>query len=116
MIEDKVKEIIINEYGTLSSFAQKIQVPYTTVDTIFKRGFDKSNVTNVIAICKELNLDVESLVDNNEIVFNDLQLKKNVKLNSNNKLDYIIMDNLKVLSEEEKKQLIRIMEAVKNKN
>ena len=68
MIENKIKGIIIKEYGSLRKFADKIQLPYTTVDTIFKRGLLNSNVLNVIKICNELGIDVDELA-NNKVVF-----------------------------------------------
>ena len=67
MIESKVKDIIINKYGSVKGFANKIGVPYTTIDTILKRGLLKSNVLNVLKICKELNIDINEL-PNNKIV------------------------------------------------
>ena len=68
MIECKVKEIIIQKYGSVKAFSQKIKVPYTTIDTILKRGILKSNVLNIIKICNELNIDISELI-NNKIVY-----------------------------------------------
>ena len=68
MIENKIKEIIIEQYGSVKNFSNKINVPYTTVDTILKRGLFKSNVLNVIKICNELNIDINELT-NNRVVF-----------------------------------------------
>ena len=68
MIENKIKDIIITRYGSVKSFSSKIKVPYTTIDTILKRGLLKSNVLNVIKICNELGIDVNELV-NDKIVF-----------------------------------------------
>lgn len=68
MIENKIKAIIIKKYGSVKSFAEKIKVPYTTIDTILKRGLLKSNVLNVIKMCNELNIDVNELI-NNKIVY-----------------------------------------------
>lgn len=68
MIEEKIKAIILNNYGSVKNFSNKIKVPYTTIDTILKRGILKSNVLNVIKICKELNIDVDELI-NEQIVF-----------------------------------------------
>ena len=61
MIESKVKDLIIQKYGSVKSFSNKIKVPYTTIDTILKRGLLKSNVLNVIKICQELNIDINEL-------------------------------------------------------
>lgn len=68
MIENKIKEMIIEKYGSVKRFADKIQVPYTTIDTILKRGLLKSNVLNVIKICKELEIDIDEL-ENGKVVY-----------------------------------------------
>ena len=68
MLEDKLKEKIIEKYGSVRQFALKVNIPYTTIDTILKRGINNSNVSNVIKICKELNISVDKLVDSKEIV------------------------------------------------
>ena len=64
MIEEKIKNIIIDRYGSVRRFADKIHVPYTTIDTILKRGMLNSNVLNVIKICNELGIDVDELANN----------------------------------------------------
>lgn len=68
MIENKIKEIIIQRYGSVKSFSAKIGVPYTTIDTILKRGLLKSNVLNVIKMCVELGIDVEELAKNKIVI------------------------------------------------
>ena len=83
MIEEKIKKIILDKYGSIRKFAIKIDVPYTTIDSILKRGIDNSNVGNVIKMCKALNISVDKLVDNNELVSN---------LNFDN-LEYLSIDN-----------------------
>ena len=60
-MENKVKNLIISRYGTLSNFCEKIDLPYSTVDSILKRGFVKANVLNVIKICDELGISIDSL-------------------------------------------------------
>lgn len=70
MIESKIKELIIQNYGSVKSFSKKIKVPYTTVDTILKRGILNSNVHNVIKLCNELGIDINEL-PNNKIVFKE---------------------------------------------
>ena len=68
MIEGKIKEIIIEKYGSVKRFSNKINVPYTTIDTILKRGLLNSNTLNVIKICKELDIDIDELAEN-KLVF-----------------------------------------------
>ncbi len=60
-VESELKNLILNKYKSLREFAIKIDMPYSTMDTILKRGVDKANINNIIKICKELNIDTESL-------------------------------------------------------
>lgn len=59
--ELKLKELIISKYGSLKKFCEKIDMPWTTLDSILKRGISNSNITNVLKITRELGLDTESL-------------------------------------------------------
>lgn len=70
MLEDKLKNLIIDKYGSVRQFSFKIDIPYTTVDSILKRGIDNSNVGNVIKICKALDISIDSLLDGKEIISN----------------------------------------------
>ena len=62
-LEQNIKEIIISKYGTMKKFADTIDMPWTTLDSILRRGIANSNISNVLKITKELNLDAEALVD-----------------------------------------------------
>ena len=59
--ELRVKQLIIERYGSLKKFCEIIDMPWTTLDSILKRGIINSNITNVMKITKELNIDTESL-------------------------------------------------------
>lgn len=73
-LELNVKNLIIEKYGSLKKFTEKVDMPWTTLDSILKRGFANSNITNVLKITKELKIDAESLVDGKIItVSNDIE-------------------------------------------
>ena len=59
--ETKIREMIIERYGSLKKFCEIINMPWTTLDSILKRGIANSNITNVMKITKELGIDTESL-------------------------------------------------------
>ncbi len=59
--ELRLKELIIDNYGSMKKFCEKINMPWTTLDSILKRGIANSNITNVVKITRELGLDTESL-------------------------------------------------------
>ena len=62
-LESQLKQMIIDKYGSLKKFSDTINMPWTTLDSILKRGIANSNITNILKITKELGLDTEKLVD-----------------------------------------------------
>ena len=60
-VEAELKELILRRYGSLSEFCKKIDLPWTTLDSILKRGVEKANIKNILKITSELGIDVESL-------------------------------------------------------
>lgn len=84
MLEEELKEIIINKYGSVRQFALTIDIPYTTVDSILKRGIDNSNVGNIIKICKALDISIDNLLDGRQIISNlSFDNAKQVELDDN---------------------------------
>lgn len=62
-VEDELKKIIIDRYGSVNKFATVCDVPYSTIATIFVRGINKANISTVIAICKELKISADELAN-----------------------------------------------------
>ena len=62
-LEANLRSLIIEKYGSLKKFTEIIDMPWTTLDSILKRGVANSNITNVLKITRELELDAEKLVD-----------------------------------------------------
>lgn len=60
-VEIELKELILRRYGSLSEFCKKIDLPWTTLDSILKRGVEKANIKSILKITAELGIDVESL-------------------------------------------------------
>ena len=60
-IEDRIKQIILNKYRSIRAFTIAIGMPYSTFDSILQRGIENASITNIIRICKELDLDVDAL-------------------------------------------------------
>lgn len=61
--EEKLKEYILMRYKSIREFTQIADIPYTTMDSIFRRGIANSSINNVMKICKVLNLSVDALAD-----------------------------------------------------
>lgn len=69
--EIRLKEMIIERYGSLKKFCDIIEMPWTTLDSILKRGVCNSNITNVIKITNELGIDTEKLASGNIVYTNN---------------------------------------------
>lgn len=62
-IEDKLKNLILSRYKSVREFVIAIDMPYTTIDSMFKRGIGTSSVSNVIKICKALSISADALAN-----------------------------------------------------
>ena len=61
--EEKLRELILSRYKSIREFTQAIDLPYTTMDSILRRGVGNSSVTNIIKICRALRISVDELAD-----------------------------------------------------
>ena len=88
-IEDQLKKLILSRYKSINEFVQRAELPYSTVDSIFRRGIGNSSVTNVIKICKVLGISVDELA-NGRIVPNSYYTSKSRDIETD--IDSIIAD------------------------
>ena len=61
--EEKLKDLILKRYYSVREFTIEIGMPYSTMDSIFKRGIGNSSVSNIIKICKALRISADALAD-----------------------------------------------------
>lgn len=53
---------LINDTGLkMKAFAEKADIPYTTLRSMLERGIENASVNNVVKICRTLNISVETL-------------------------------------------------------
>lgn len=64
-LETELKRLMILKSGSVRAFAIDNEIPYTTLCSMLSRGVMSTNVSNVIAICKALNIRPESLEEEN---------------------------------------------------
>ena len=60
-IEKKLKDYIKEKYGNLNAFCKSIGMPWTTLDSILKRGIDNSSVANILKITSALGISADAL-------------------------------------------------------
>ena len=59
--EEELKTLILSKYGSIRKFSMSLDMPYTTLDAILKRGVGNASIGNVIKICDALSLSVDEL-------------------------------------------------------
>lgn len=95
--EDKLRDLIVSRYGTVKHFAEICDLPYTTVDSILRRGARNAGISNIFKICDVLKIDERALV-NQEIVpiveitpdKSDIQLSEFSNCESETEIDDLI--------------------------
>lgn len=116
--EDIIRKLIKESGMNMKSFAESIDMPYTTLYTMLNKGIGKASVDNVLKICKGLGISVEELEaladgENNRmrkgdanIIVNNLEEEKELQLiqRAHKKMDAKqrkkMMDILKLTFEE----------------
>lgn len=94
-IEDKLKNLILEQYTSVREFTIKIDMAYSALDSIFKRGIQNATLTNVLKICKGLHISADALA-NGDIEYQVLSMDDEHEL-----IDIIINLRCKLLSDKE---------------
>lgn len=72
--EEKLKKYILERYKSIREFTIAIDMPYSTLDGVLKRGIDNSSVGVIFRICKALNISPDALAEG-EIVTKPLDYR-----------------------------------------
>lgn len=94
-IENQLKELIVERYGTVVNFSKSIGIQNSTVAGILRRGVNNSTVDNIIKICNELQISTDALAEG-KIVSCDNRKK------SEKTLDQLVSDIKREVSNNEK--------------
>lgn len=60
-VEQELKTHILQRYRSVRAFSEETGIPYSTIDSIFKRGIENSSLSNILKICRALNIDANAL-------------------------------------------------------
>lgn len=102
-IENELKELILSKYKSLREFTLKIEMPYSTLDTILKRGVDKANIINILKICNELNISANKLAIG---IIEYINTKNNITNNNLSKEETTLLENYNKLDSEDKNKVV----------
>ena len=59
--EEKLRHLILSKYKSIREFTLEADIPYTTMDSILRRGVGNSSVDNIIKVCNTLRISVDAL-------------------------------------------------------
>ena len=62
-VEERLKELIIKQYGTMKEFTDHIGIPNSTFANILRRGVQNANVLTIIKICQALEISTDDLAE-----------------------------------------------------
>lgn len=68
--EEILKEHILSKYKSIRQFCLQNDFPYSTVDSVFKRGLDGCSVSLAIKICDKLGICVDDLLEGKIVLKN----------------------------------------------
>lgn len=116
-IENKLKDLILDQYSSIREFTIKIDMAYSTLDSIFKRGIQNATLSNILKICDALHISADALA-NGEIEYTVKPVEKEtyditeILANTKRQLlsDHALMFNGKPADEESIQSILDAME------
>lgn len=60
-LEDQLKSIIKSRYKSIRDFSVSNNIPYSTIDSVLKRGIKGASIDVALKIFRALDLDIESV-------------------------------------------------------
>ena len=61
VIENDLKDFILKRYKSVRAFTEETGIPYSTVDSILKRGIPNAGISTVMQMCDALGIDMDAL-------------------------------------------------------
>ena len=62
-IEEQLKRLIRNTYGTSKAFCDSVGMPQPTLSSLLKRGISNANFSSIVTICQALHISVDALAE-----------------------------------------------------
>lgn len=105
---ETLKQYIESQYKSVREFTIAIDMPYTTLHSIFKRGIENSSVANINKICEKLQISMPDLLHNKIVPIT--QIASNTK-ELNGTCDELVLAISK-LSHKQQKLLLELLNTI----
>lgn len=96
-IEKDVRDLIEARYGSVRSFAMKIDMPISSLHTILNRGFINSKTSNILRIAEALKISADALGEGKIIPLSEYQTdrsERDIEDSINQIIDFLSSDNI----------------------
>ena len=97
-IEESLKKLILERYGSVSEFTRRIDLPRTTIASVFSRGINNSSVTTILKISKALGISADALAENKIVFYEDI-IEDDVEHYSDNSKELDIVEVRDIIKE-----------------
>ena len=116
-IENRLKDLILDQYSSIREFTIKIDMAYSTLNSIFTRWIQNATLSNILKICDALHISADALA-NGEIEYTVKPIEKEthditeILANTKRQLlsDHALMFNGKPADEESIQSILDAME------
>lgn len=102
-----LSELIKSQGYSVRAFAQKCNIPESTLYTILRRGVGRATMDNILVICRNLGITVEQMEE-----LADGLLKENIEPTYED-TKKLIARNGKKMTTEQKMELIKLLSEIK---
>ena len=115
-IEDNLKDLILERYGSVIDFSKEIDMANSTLNSILNRGIHKASIGNVIKICNALEISADGLAMdkivplNQEAIQTPTDLDEIISITKLNISAYNLTIDGEIVSEDEKHALMDALE------
>lgn len=92
-IEDRLKELILSRYRSMTEFSEHCGIKYQTIMSILTRGVRNASVTNIIKICQTLGISTDELAEGRIVFTSDVNSNGCVTLEEIVSFCYVGMKN-----------------------
>lgn len=117
-IEDSLKDLIIERYGSVIDFSKEIDMANSTLASILSRGIHKASIGNIIKICNALEISADGLamdmivpiVKQQEAVQKPTDIDEIISITKLNIKAYNLTIDGELIDDEEKESIIDSLE------
>nr|DAE12232.1 MAG TPA: helix-turn-helix domain protein [Myoviridae sp. ctuAx8] len=119
--EEYLKQLIIEDSGTLKDFAKKINMPYTTLYSI-SRNVGGASIDNILKICKVLGIsaddlaEMEGVEDTPKGYYTNNETSKYAEMLRTRPNARLLFSAAKDISKEDMEKAVEYIEFLKSKN